>query len=301
MSVAFSKIAQKSPAMSSLLDSLGLIANLDVPVLLQGATGTGKGLLAEQIHAASSRSNQSFIEINCAALCTERAQQQLFGDEVSAGYLQAAEGGTLLLDEVQDLPLSVQAALLRFIEQGEVQVLGVSHPLRVDVRILAASNVDMLEMTRSGSFRSDLYHRLSVVPVMLPVLQDRQADLKTLLRDFSAECAAEFDLPMISFSAAAIAVLQRYSWPGNVRELKNVCSRLTALLPGRIIEPANLPAGIIKESQQEHLGAMDLVGKEVALIKGALQQAKGNKSRAARLLGISRDTLNYRLRKYELV
>jgi DNA-binding NtrC family response regulator len=301
MSAVFSKIAQKSPAMSSLLDSLGLIASLDVPVLLQGATGTGKGLLAEQIHTASRRAEQPFIVINCAALCVEDARQQLFGSVDAEGYLQAAENGTLLLDEVQDLPLNVQTALLRFIEQGEVQVLGASRPRRLDVRILAASNADMLEMTRSGSFRSDLYHRLSVVPVILPVLQDRQADLKNLLRDFSAECAAEFDLPMIRFSAAAIAVLQRYSWPGNVRELKNVCSRLTALLPGRIIEPANLPAGIIKESQQEHLGAMDLVGKEVALIKGALQQAKGNKSRAARLLGISRDTLNYRLRKYELI
>ena len=287
--------------MSSLLDSVSLVAALDVPVLLQGATGTGKGLLAEQIHAASTRAEKPFIAINCAALCAEGAQRQLFGSESSAGCVQGAEGGTLLLDEVQDLPASVQSALLRFIEQGEVQVLGASRPLSVDVRILAASNGDLLEGVRSGGVRSDLYHRLNVVPVVLPALQERKADLKVLLRDLSAESAAEFDVPRVSFSAAAIAVLQRYSWPGNVRELKNICSRLTVLLPGRIIEPSNLPTEITQECQQVHLGAMDLVGKEVALIKGALQQSRGNKSRAARLLGISRDTLNYRLRKYELV
>lgn len=300
MSVAFSKITQKSPVMSSLLDSLRVIAALDVPVLIQGATGTGKGLLAEQIHAVSPRAAQPYIVINCAALCGERAREQLFGSELSAGYLQAAEGGTLLLDEVQDLPLNAQAALLRFIEQGEIQALGETHPRVLNVRILAASNADMLQMTSSGSFRNDLYYRLSVVPVVLPALRERLADLKILLRDCSAQCATDFNLPAISFSAAAIAVLQRYSWPGNVRELKNLCSRLTVLLPGKIITPSNLPTDISQASQPLHLGAMDLVGKEVALIKDALQQSKGNKSRAARLLGISRDTLNYRLRKYQL-
>lgn len=281
--------------MSSLLDSVRMIAALDVPVLLQGATGTGKGLLAEQIHAASPRANQPFVVINCAALYAESVQEQLFG------YVQSAEGGTLLLDEIQDLPLSVQGSLLRFIEQGEIQVSGEARPRVLNVRILATSNADMLQMASSGDFRSDLYYRLSVVPVVLPSLCERQADLKPLLRDCSAACSTEFNVPAISFSAAAIAVLQRYSWPGNVRELNNLCRRLSVLLPGHIISPSNLPVEITQSCQQEQLGAMDLVGKEVALIKGALQQSKGNKSRAARLLGISRDTLNYRLRKYELV
>ena len=295
----FSNVAQQSSQMRSLLDSLGMIAALDVPVLLQGATGTGKGLLAEQIHLASPRASQSFVAINCAALCPQNSLAQLFGSTDNQGYLQSAAGGTLLLDEVQELPLEIQGALMRFIEQGEVQTSGQLNS--VDVRILAASNADMLQMIAADSFRSDLYYRLNVVPVLLPTLAERQKDIKVLLRDFSLEYAEEFNVPAIRFSAAALAVLQRYRWPGNVRELKNLCARLSALLPGQIIAPSNLPIEVTQASQPIRLGAMDLVGKEVSLIKGALQQAKGNKSHAARLLGISRDTLNYRLRKYQLL
>lgn len=298
---AFSPIAQRSPQMSSLLDTVAVIAALDVPVLLQGATGTGKGLLAERIHAASTRRSKPFVVINCAALCPQNGLEQLFGGRAGEGYLQSAAGGTLLLDEVQELPLEMQAALLRFIEQGEVQNT-VSNQLGcVDVRILAASHADMLKMSSAGSFRSDLYYRLNVVPIVLPALAERQADIKVLLRDFSADYAAAFNVPAIRFSAAALAVLQRYSWPGNVRELQNLCARLSALLPGQIIAPSNLPVDVTQASQPVLMGAMDLLEKEVSLIKGALQQSKGNKSHAARLLGISRDTLNYRLRKHKLV
>lgn len=305
MTDKFSQFAQKSADMTAVLASARMIAALDVSVLLQGATGTGKSLLADAIVQSSPRAKEAYVRINCAALSAEKVEEQLFGvhaaGEFEPGYLHAAHNGTLLLDELAELPVSVQSQLLRFLEHGEVQSVGSNQLDKLNVRVIAASNADMLALTRSGRFRLDLFHRLNVVPIQLPSLQQRKDDLKQLLRDFSEQHAADFNLQKIKFSAAAIAVLQRYSWPGNVRELSNLCQRLTVLLPGRVIEPANIPAEIRDESKRGQFGVMDLVGKEVTLIQNALDEANGNKSRAARLLGISRDTLNYRLRKYGLV
>lgn len=292
--------------MAQVVDSARLLAALDVPVLLQGETGVGKTLLAEQMVAASTRPEQPLVSINCAALSAQRAAEQLFGERrpgqpLQPGYVQSAAGGTLLLDEVAELPLAVQGSLLRLLEQGEWQVVGESRPHQQPVRILATSNADMLARVRAGDFRMDLYQRLAVVAVQLPPLRERLDDLPVLLRECSEQVADQYHVSPIRFSASALKLLRRYRWPGNVRELKNLCQRLSLLLPGRVIDASNLPAEMLAESQRSRPGAMDLIGREVALIQKALDEAGGNKSRAARLLGISRDTLNYRLRKYKLV
>lgn len=298
MTDSFDIFIQKSPAMASLVDSARLLAALDVPVFITGETGVGKSLLANTLVSASARAAQPYITVNCAALDGATALEQLFGDE---GYALAANGGTLLLDEVSELPLSIQAALLRFVEQGEVQTPGSAKLQKLDVRILAATNADMLELIRLGRFRQDLYQRLNVVPVHVPSLRERDDDLSELLRVMSAQTAQTMNMEKaISFSASALSILRRYSWPGNVRELNNLCTRLSALLPAQLIEATNLPQELLQSAKRGRFGAMDLVSKEVALIRDALEEASGNKSRAARLLGISRDTLNYRLKKYDL-
>lgn len=299
-------IIARSPKMASLMDTLPLLAAMDVSVLLTGASGTGKGLMAQELIAHSQRAACPVVVINCAALSEQRVAEQLFGEyrdgEFTPGYLHAAQQGTLVLDEVAELSLKAQGALLRFMDSGEVQPVGSDRPIFLDVRIIAASNADMLERVQLGGVREDFYHRLNGVPLLLPSLCERKEDLPELLALFAQQQAQTTGREPLRFSAAALKGLRQYSWPGNVRELRNMCVRLAALLPtGSVVDAGNLPQEIREERQRGQLGAMDLVAKEVDLIKQALADASGNKSKAARLLGISRDTLNYRLRKYELV
>lgn len=313
---AFEALIGRSPAFEHVLRSARVVAATDVTVLLLGETGTGKELLAHAIRKGSPRAEKPFIVLNCAALPESLAESELFGHLKGAftgaiankpGKLQAACGGTLFLDEIDSLPLSIQAKLLRFLESGEIQPIGATRTEKVDVRIIAASNQDLEKKVQAGTFRLDLYYRLNIVPLKLPPLRERLEDIPLLADHFARQAAEQFGLEPVTFSKSALKVLQRYHWPGNVRELKNLCQRLTILLAGQTITPENLPEEIKapKTKTQESLfqlppEGVSLEAVEKALIEQALARTGGNRTRSAKLLGISRDTLLYRMQKYGL-
>ncbi|HYE34463.1 sigma-54 dependent transcriptional regulator [Methylocaldum sp.] len=309
----FNKLIGQSPNFEALLRSARMIAATDVTVLVVGETGTGKEVLAHALREHSPRANKPFITLNCAALPEALAESELFGHRKGAftgavsgqiGRLQAADGGTVFLDEVDSLPIALQAKLLRFLETGEIQPVGETHTLNVNVRIIAATNANLQEKISRGEFRKDLYYRLNVVPVELPPLRERMGDIQLLLQHFMKRFAEGHKLPEASFSKAALGRLTGYAWPGNVRELRNVCERLSILLAGRTIDESNLPPEIVNRAPSQkplfdlpELG-IELEKVEMDLIRQALSRTNGNRSRSARLLGISRDTLLYRMQKY---
>jgi two-component system response regulator HydG len=309
----FERLIGQSPNFESLLRSARMIAATDVTVLIVGETGTGKEVLAQALKQHSPRADKPFITLNCAALPESLAESELFGHRKGAftgavgnqqGRLQAADGGTVFLDEVDSLPVPLQAKLLRFLETGEIQPVGETHTHNVDVRIIAATNASLQDKIARGEFRRDLYYRLNVVPLEIPPLRERMGDIQVLLQHFMNQFAQEHKLPAASFGKSAMNRLAGYSWPGNVRELRNVCERLSILLAGRVIEESNLPSEIVNRAPAQkplfdlpELG-IDLEKVEMDLIRQALSRTNGNRSRSARLLGISRDTLLYRMQKY---
>lgn len=309
----FERLIGRSPNFEALLRSARMIAATDVTVLIAGETGTGKEVLAHALKEHSPRANKPFITLNCAALPESLAESELFGHRKGAftgavasqiGRLQAADGGTVFLDEVDSLPAALQAKFLRFLETGEIQPVGETHTLNVDVRVIAATNANLQEKISRGEFRKDLYYRLNVVPIEIPPLRERMGDIHLLLQHFMRQFADEHKLPEALFTKAAINRLTAYSWPGNVRELRNVCERLAILLAGRTIDESNLPLEIVNRAPSQkpvfdlpELG-IDLEKVEMDLIRQALSRTNGNRSRSARLLGISRDTLLYRMQKY---
>lgn len=300
----------QSPEITHILRTLPMIALSDASVLISGETGTGKELIAQTLHQQSRRRDKDMVTINCAALPSEDVELDLFGrcdadgQVTFRGRLLAAEGSTVFLDEVDALPLSVQAKVLRFLEAGECQLQG-SHRLHVaDVRIVAATSADLPAEVKAGRFRADLYYRLQVVPVELPPLRERSEDIPLLLKHFLREYAGSN--AVVRLSREAEQCLQRYNWPGNVRELENYCQRLALLQPGQLIQPEDLTEamrpGVQVNVPQFSLppSGIDLAQVELDLIEQALDMAAGNRSKAARLLGISRDTLLYRMQKYNL-
>ncbi len=312
----FSSIIGESPALEAVLRSARIVAATDVTVLIKGETGTGKEVLATAIQRSSPRANKPFITLNCATLSEGLVESELFGHKKGAftgamtnklGLFQAAAGGTLFLDEVNSLPLSIQGKLLRFLENGECLAVGDTKPYHVDVRVIAATNTDLTAQIASGDFRRDLFFRLNVVPLELPTLKDRKEDIEALIRYFLRHFAMEHRIPEPLFSRQTLRVLRNYAWPGNIRELRNLCERLCILLAGRIIEPENLPYEFSAVAPQVEgfkftlptLG-LQLEDLEADLIHQALTRTNGNRSKSARLLGISRDTLLYRIQKYGL-
>lgn len=310
----FQRMIGASPEILGVIRSAEIVAATDVTVLIEGDTGTGKELLAQAIHEASPRAHKPFIVINCAALPESIVESELFGHRKGAftgavenhnGYIRQAQGGTLFLDEISELPLNVQAKLLRFIEYGECQRVGESQPHKVDVRIVAASNRNLQQLAASGAFRSDLYYRLKIVPLELPSLQQRSSDICLLAQHFITSLAAQHGSPAPRLDKSALARMQRYSWPGNIRELRNLCERLVVLLPGQNIGAGNLPLDV--QAHTDHAvfslpsSGVKLESLEQDLLRQALQRTAGNKSRAARLLGISRDAFLYRLKKHRIL
>jgi transcriptional regulator with GAF, ATPase, and Fis domain len=306
-----------SPEINSLKRSAAMIAATDVPVLILGESGTGKELVANAIHQESPRRNRPMLTINCAALPEHLAESELFGHKKGAfsgaisdcpGRIRSAEGGTVLLDEIGELPIAIQAKLLRFLEQGECQAVGEAHPVRTNVRILAATNRDLRHEVSKGRFRQDLFYRLNIVPVELPPLRQRIGDIDLLVERMITTIASDHGLIAPTFSEDARERLRAYHWPGNVRELRNFCERMTILLGGRTIQLSNLPPEFFLTRKDEPAddairlpeNGVLLGDVERSLIEQALTRASGNKSGAARLLGITRDTLNYRIRKYAL-
>ena len=313
----FDDILTRSPLMEAVLRSAHLIAQTDASVLITGESGTGKELVAQAMHTASLRSKRPFITVNCAALPETLAESLLFGhrkgaftgaDSSQAGLVGAADGGTLFLDEIGELPLNLQAKLLRFLESGEVLPLGESQPKRLNVRVFAATHRDLYAMAQAGEFRQDLFYRLNIVPVELPALRERKEDISVLANHFLHHFATQHRLSAATFGKDARAHLQHYTWTGNVRELRNLCERLSILLAGREIGFNNLPLEI-RQPVSRHAAVnpfslpengVNLDELERDLLNQALERTQNNKSHAARLLGISRDALNYRLKKYAL-
>jgi len=310
-----------SPAMHAIRELIRQVAPTDARVLITGESGTGKELVAAALHAQSRRADGPFVRVNSAAIPRELVESEMFGHERGAftgaterrrGRFELADGGTLFLDEVAELSAEAQAKLLRALESGEVERVGGQEPIRVDVRVIAATNRDLREEIAAGRFREDVYYRLNVIPIHLPPLRERAEDIPELAAHFLARLQARHGLVPPVLLPDAIERLMRYPWPGNVRELANVCERLAILHPGREVgarEVASMlpDSGAVKEipgtapvevsggSLTERLDAY-----ERALILAALEEADGNVADAARRLGTDRANLYRRMRRLEI-
>ena len=309
----FEKLIGQAPNFEALLRSARMVAATDVTVLIIGETGTGKEVLAQALQQHSPRATRPFVTINCAALPEALAESELFGHQKGSfsdatsnqlGRLQAANGGTVFLDEVDSLPLPLQAKLLRFLETGELQAIGKTTTQSVDVRIIAATNSNLHDRISRGEFRRDFYYRLNVVPLEIPPLRQRTGDVQMLLTHFINEFTQVHDLPRLSISKTALNRLIAYPWPGNIRELRNVCERLCILRAGSTIDENHLPTEIVSRlpTQEPQFDlperGINLEQVEFDLIRQALERTDGNRSRSAKLLGITRDTLLYRMQKH---
>jgi transcriptional regulator with PAS, ATPase and Fis domain len=301
-----------APVFQQLLNTAQLVAATRASVLILGESGSGKEVLARHIHDISPVAHRPFVAVNCAALPENLVESELFGYKRGAfshasqdreGLIRSAEGGTLFLDEIGELPLTVQAKLLRFLESGEILPLGSDRAVNVSVRILAATNCQLEKMVKDGRFRADLYYRLQVVPMEVMPLRERGGDIALLAEHFLRQAAQTHGLKPATFTAEALAALKTYHWPGNIRELKNLCERLTILCALRSdpLDVDNLPAEIRggKARGVALSGSpLSLEEQEKEMISQAMEQAKGNKTHAAKLLGITRYTLLYRLKKH---
>lgn len=311
---SFETIIGESPALETLIRSAKIVAATDVTVLLKGETGTGKEVFAHAIKNASPRAEKEFLTLNCAALPESLIESELFGHKKGSftgavhntqGLLQAADGGTLFLDEINSLPLSIQAKLLRFLDSGECLAVGDVRPYKVDVRVIAATNMDLTTLIESGAFRSDLYFRLNVVPFELPRLSERSEDIELLVEHFFKLFEKNHGIKAPKFSKTTLKILKHYRWTGNIRELRNLCERLCILFANQIIEPEHLPAEFRHDINYAEMTDFVLpsVGVkldvlEANLITQALDRTKGNRSKSAKLLGITRDKLLYRMQKH---
>jgi two-component system, NtrC family, response regulator AtoC len=319
--VPFAGVIGDSPSMRAVLDQAQQIAALDEtpPILIIGETGTGKGLVARTIHAGSRRAAKPFIEVNCTALPATLMEAELFGHERGAftdakesriGLFEAAEGGFLFLDEVGDVELSLQGKLLKAVEDRTVRRVGGIRDRKIDVRILAATNRDLERESQRERFRRDLYFRLAVILLRLPPLRERGRDVLALAEHFLQRFKVKYGKPVERIDPRSHGLLLGYPWPGNVRELSHVIERAVLWSRGPTLQiehlalevPSDPPASLDEQqpSGPSRPAGMDLEGQERSLIEQALRETEGNQTRAAQRLGISRDTLRYRLKKYGL-
>jgi len=313
-------IIGKSRAVLSILEMIGKIAQSDAStVLVQGESGTGKELVARAIHKGSTRSEHPFMAINCAALPETLLESELLGHEKGAftdakaqkkGLFELADGGTVFLDEVGDMAFSMQAKLLRVLEEKTIRRVGGVKDIAVDVRVISATNQDLKDMMNEGRFRKDLYYRLQVVPIYLPPLRERKEDILPLAKHFIEYFNEDFHKNVKEISEKAREFLVRYDWPGNVRELKNVIERAMILESEDILLLEHLPIELVSgnvPTSPSYTGltipkeGLSLDKVEEDLVKQALAIAGGNQSRAADLLGMQRDAFRRRLKKYGLL
>ena len=304
-----------APAFRAVVDRALRIAKRDVPVVVRGETGTGKELLAALLHSASARAHGPFIRFNCAAIASELAESELFGHVRGAftgatsnhrGFFAAADGGTLVLDEIGELPLHLQPKLLRALQSGEIQPVGSGQVQRVDVRVVACTHRDLLADAGAGRFREDLYYRLAVVELTMPALRDRVEDIELLAQAFAQSAAERFGVDGVTLAPDLLLALQKRRYPGNVRELENMITRLVALSESPTLDAALLHA---LDSGTSH-GAPRLATTgsfreqverlERSLLSQALEAAAGNQSEAARALGLSRVTFLDKLKRHDL-
>jgi two-component system NtrC family response regulator len=309
------EIVTVSAAMRSLLEMADRVARTEATVLITGESGTGKEMVARRIHVLSSRAGGPFVAVNCAAIPSELLESELFGHARGAftgavrdraGRFRQASGGTVLLDEVAEIPTPLQGKLLRVLQEKAVDAVGADASVPVDVRILAATNRDLLGRVKDGTFREDLYYRLNVVGLHVPALRERPEDIPPLARHFVSELAGGRE---IVIPPAVLEELSRRSWPGNVRELKNACERMVVLCPGDEISVGDLPPsslsaegrppeGILADWPPLPAEGLSLVDLERRVIERALRFKGGNITQAAAYLRIPRHVLVYRLEKY---
>ena len=314
---SFDNIVSGSAKMQDVLRTVAMVAPLKTTVLITGESGTGKELIAKALHYHSPRAAKPMVTINCAAIPDNLLESELFGHERGAftdayakklGQFELADQSTLFLDEIGEMNPGTQAKILRVIEQSEFTRIGGGQPVKVDVRLIAATNRDLHQGMRDGTFRSDLYYRLNVVSIHLPPLRDRRDDISLLIRHFLRAKSTELGIPEKSFTNDALDLLMQYAWPGNVRELENVVERTMVLSPGGVMTPDDLPNYLATRNGGSHPVQQSVLRGETRLseavdqfeqelIRTALTQAQHNQTRAAEILGTTRRILKYKMDK----
>jgi two-component system nitrogen regulation response regulator GlnG len=319
--------------MQEVFRSIGRLAGSSMTVLITGESGTGKELVARALHEHSPRASKPFIALNTSAIASELLESELFGHEKGAftgadarriGRFEQADGGTLFLDEIGDMSPALQTRLLRVLAESEFYRVGGQRSIKVDVRVIAATNQDLARAVKESRFREDLYHRLNVIRINTPPLRERRADIPLLFRHYLAESAKELDAPAKAIDAEALGVLQNYDWPGNVRQLVNATRRLTVTAPGTVITTEDIPQDLggsepsarsaqewtrsLADWAERQLGARGgaplldtaLPEFEKTLIRTAMSRTKGHRQEAARLLGWGRNTLTRKMKALHL-
>lgn len=312
----FESIVGRSKRLIEVLDLAGRAAQSASTVLLRGETGTGKELLAKAIHYNSPRKERPFVTINCGAIPKDLLESELFGHLKGSftgavahktGKVEAAHRGTLFLDEIGDMPLELQVKLLRLIQQGEVEKIGSTEPMKVDVRIIAATHRNLQAMIEDQTFREDLFYRLSVIPLELPPLRERPDDIPELVRIFFERGREKHGRPNLQLPDGLISSFEEYPWPGNIRELENIIERIIVLSDGDLVRSSDLPTSLRVEPDRKNLLQLKLPPEGISLeavekemILTALRKFDWNQSRAAQYLDLSRKTLIYRMEKFGL-
>lgn len=296
----------ESAAMQKIYGAIGKAALSQATVLITGESGTGKELVARAIHYSGLRASSPFVPINCGGIPENLLESELFGyvkgaftgaNETRAGFFQTADGGTIFLDEISETSLSMQVKLLRVLQDKEVFLVGARQPQKVDVRIIAATNKDLITLVNKDEFREDLYYRLNVITVDIPPLRERVGDILLLAQNFTTKFAKEFGKPVPRFAENALQVLKNYDWPGNVRELENITQRLVVMTEGDVIDVPDLPS-LMRFSALRGVSPNRTLAEVVAEhILCVLSSVDGNKTQAAKILGITRKTLREKLNK----
>jgi DNA-binding NtrC family response regulator len=314
----FANIIGNSPAIQQVFSRMERILQTDSTVLILGASGTGKELVARAIHFNGPRKDKAFTAINCGAIPADLLESELFGHVRGAftgaiadkpGKFELANEGTIFLDEIGTMPLHLQMKLLRVLQEQEIERVGGTRQIKINVRIISATNADLAEQVRLGRFREDLYYRLNVIPLRLPPLSERREDVPLLARHFLRKLCAEMKRPLMTLTPAAIRALEHYAWPGNVREMENVIERTVALTDGEVIDRHDLPAQIagadndlglmpVPRVPDEGIDLPETIDAiERAMIHQALELSGGVKARAAALLGLNRTTLVEKIKR----
>ncbi len=300
-------IVGRSPALQEVLRAIPRAASNSATVLVTGESGTGKELVARAIHYSGPRASGPFLPINCAGIPEGLVESELFGhirgaftgaSALRAGFFEAADGGSIFLDEIGDIALSLQSKLLRVLESGEIQRLGDSRIKKVDVRVIAATNKDLNKFVARGAFREDLFFRLNVISMHVPPLREREDDVLLLVQHFARRISQGLGKQPPEFSAEALDRFMSYHWPGNVRELENVVRRLLVMTDAEVIEEPDLPSPMRFSSPTERRLHRTLADVEAEHIKNVLASVGGNKTRAAEILGIDRKTLREKLKTH---
>lgn len=331
--LGFDDLVARSPAMTSVIDLSKRAAASTIPILIEGESGVGKELVARAIQGSSERARRPFVTVNCGAIPENLVESVLFGHEKGSftgathrntGKFQEASGGTLFLDEIGELKLDMQVKLLRALQQGEVDPVGAASPVKVDIRLISATNRDLAEMVREGGFREDLYYRLNVYPILIPPLRDRVGDIPLLVEHFTRTFAASENKPIRGVSPEAMELLENHDWPGNVRQLENTIFRAIVLAESELLTLDDFPqltgaghrprrtagadaeSGIAAAERPGRVGLLDAQGHarplaevELDIIRSAIDRYGGQMSEVARRLEIGRSTLYRKLREIE--